>query len=119
MANYEQAVQISFGLAAFILIYLGLNYGDTSIFGTERRYPFTKLLFVGMGLGMILLMMNSAYQIAMANNTTTYTNNIVQITSSGSAVITWALYGFIIIGFLILIITVLADVKELWDRRKP
>jgi len=115
---FDSAVQVSFAMASFILIYLGLNYGDTDIFGATRRYPIMKILFVGLGLGMILLMMNSSYQIAINNNTTAYTNNIVDITSTGAEVMTWALYGFLIIGFLILIITILADLKDLVNKRK-
>ena len=116
--NFDAAIQISFGLASFILIYLGLNYGDTDVFGRTRRYPIMKILFVGLGLGMILLMMNSSYQIAMNNNTTTYTNNIVDITTTGGVVMVWALYAFLIFGFLILIVTLLADLKDLVNKRR-
>ena len=118
MANFEQAVQVSFGLASFIMIYLGLNYGDMSIFNSERKYPVVKIFFVGLGLGMLLLMMNSSYNIAANNNTTVYTNNVVNSVMLGSEVMTWTLYLFLIFGFLMLIFAVLADVRDLVKRRK-
>ena len=118
---YDTALVCGYAMFSFLLIYIGLNFGDTSLFSDEKKYPIFKFLFIGFAIMLMVMGMQTGVEIAITNNASVgsvSSQDVVDIAESGSMLMNWIIYIFIALAVIILAVTVLNDLVGLRAKKK-